>query len=163
MPAARHDLIILGGGLAGGLAALALARARPDLDVALVEPASDRRQSSVVVLRSDVAAADAALIEPLVGHRWPGYDVRFPAHPPLDQPYRTIESEALDRAVRAAIPADALSRERGCPDRACSRRRSNPLGGRGTRHARPSGHADRPGGRMAEDLGQELTLPQDRP
>ena len=51
MPAARHDLIILGGGLAGGLAALALRQARPELDVALVEPGADRRQSSLVVLR----------------------------------------------------------------------------------------------------------------
>ena len=37
MSARRHDLIILGGGLAGGLAAIAVRQARPEIDVALVE------------------------------------------------------------------------------------------------------------------------------
>lgn len=109
MPAARHDLIILGGGLAGGLAALALRRARPDLDLALVEPGAIGGNHLWSFFESDIAAADAALVEPLIGHRWPGYDVRFPAFGRrLHQPYRTIESEALDRAVRAAMPADRI-------------------------------------------------------
>ena len=38
MPANRHDVIILGGGLAGGLAALALRSERPELGIAIVEP-----------------------------------------------------------------------------------------------------------------------------
>ena len=37
MPPPRPDLIILGGGLAGGLVALALASKRPDLGVVIVE------------------------------------------------------------------------------------------------------------------------------
>ncbi len=109
MPAARHDLIILGGGLAGGLAALALAKARPGLDVALVEPAALGGNHLWSFFDSDVAAADAPLVEPLIGHRWSGYDVRFPAHRRrLGQGYRTIESEALDAAVRAALRADRI-------------------------------------------------------
>jgi lycopene beta-cyclase len=109
MPAARHDLIILGGGLAGGLAALALRRANPDLDVLLVEPGAIGGNHLWSFFESDVAPADADLVEPLIGHRWPGYDVRFPAFTrTLRQPYRTIESEALDRAVRGALPADRI-------------------------------------------------------
>jgi lycopene beta-cyclase len=109
MPAARHDLIILGGGLAGGLAALALRRARPDLDLALVEPGAIGGNHLWSFFESDIAATDATLVEPLIGHRWRGYDVRFPAFGRrLHQPYRTIESEALDRAVRAAMPADRI-------------------------------------------------------
>jgi lycopene beta-cyclase len=109
MPAARHDLIILGGGLAGGLAALALRQARPDLDIALVEPGAIGGNHLWSFFDSDVAAADADLVAPLIGHRWPAYDVRFPGHRRrLDQPYRTIESEALDRAVRAALPAEQI-------------------------------------------------------
>jgi lycopene beta-cyclase len=109
MPAARPDLIILGGGLAGGLAALALRQARPDLDIALVEPGAIGGNHLWSFFDSDVAAADADLVAPLIGHRWPAYDVRFPGHRRrLDQSYRTIESEALDRAVRAALPAEQI-------------------------------------------------------
>ena len=109
MPANRHDVIILGGGLAGGLAALALKQARPELEVTLIEPAAIGGNHLWSFFDSDVAATDAALVEPLIGHRWSGYDVRFPAHlRRLRQDYRTIESEALEAAVRAALPADRI-------------------------------------------------------
>ena len=106
MPAARHDLIILGGGLAGGLAVLALAKARPELDVALVEPGAIGGNHLWSFFDSDIAPGDAALVEPLIAHRWTGYEVRFPSHRRrLAHGYRTIESERLDAAVRAALPA----------------------------------------------------------
>ena len=109
MPAARHDLIILGGGLAGGLAALAVKAARPGLEIALVEPGAIGGNHLWSFFESDVAAADMALVEPLVGHRWAGHAVRFPAYRcSLGGSYRTIESEALDRAVRAALPSDRI-------------------------------------------------------
>ncbi len=109
MPAARHDFIILGGGLAGGLAVLALRKARPKLDIVLVEPGAIGGNHLWSFFDSDVAPQDAALVEPLIGHRWSGYDVRFPAHRRrLSQHYRTIESERLDQAVRAALPADRI-------------------------------------------------------
>ena len=112
MPAPPHDLIILGGGLAGGLAALAVRARRPDLTLTLVEP-QDRLGGNHLwsFFASDIAPSDAALVEPLIAHRWPGYDVRFPAHRRLiDQPYRTIESERLDAVVRIALPANAIIR-----------------------------------------------------
>ena len=113
MPAARHDFIIIGGGLAGGLAVLALAAAHPDLDIALVEPGPVGGNHLWSFFDSDVAPEDAALLEPLVAHRWSGYDVRFPAHRRrLPQEYRTIESERLDAAVRAALPAERIIRAR---------------------------------------------------
>ena len=104
MPAARHDLIIVGGGLAGGLAALALTRSRPQVDVVLVEPGAIGGNHLWSFFDSDVDAADAALVEPLIGHRWSGYDVCFPGHRRrLTHDYRTIESEALAAAVREAL------------------------------------------------------------
>jgi len=114
MPTPRHDLIILGGGLAGGLAALALRQSRPDLDLALVEPAKTIGGNHLwSFFESDVDPDDAALVEPLIAHRWPGYEVRFPGHVRrIEQPYRTIESERLDSAVRLAMPADAIFRAR---------------------------------------------------
>ncbi len=112
MPAPRPDLIILGGGLAGGLAALALRSARPDLELALIEPGAAIGGNHLwSFFDSDVDPADAALVEPLIAHRWPGYEVCFPAHRRrIEQPYRTIESERLDAAVRRAMPAEAVIR-----------------------------------------------------
>lgn len=110
MPAIRHDIIILGGGLAGGLAALSLARMRPDLDILLVEPGERIGGNHLwSFFGSDIAADDQWLVEPLVMHRWPSYDVRFPAHERhIDQPYHTIASERLDEAVRSALPANRI-------------------------------------------------------
>ncbi len=112
MPATRHDVIILGGGLAGGLAALALRRERPELTIALVEPGAAIGGNHLwSFFESDIDPADHALIEPLISHRWAGYEVRFPAHRRrVEQPYRTIESERLDAAVRAALPKSAILR-----------------------------------------------------
>ena len=109
MPAARHELIIVGGGLAGGLAALALWRSRPGIDLLLVEPGAIGGNHLWSFFDSDVSAADAALVEPLIGHRWSGYDVRFPGHRRrLAHDYRTIESEALAAAVHAALGAQRI-------------------------------------------------------
>ena len=112
MPERRPDLIILGGGLAGGLCALALRQVRPELDLLLVEPGAAIGGNHLwSFFESDVAAADAALVEPLIAHRWPGYEVAFPAHSRrIDEPYRTIESERLDAAVRATLPDGAIVR-----------------------------------------------------
>lgn len=111
MAADRYDLIILGGGLAGGLAALAMKRERPGIRVALVEAGATFGGNHVwSFFESDIAAADRILVEPLIGHRWDGYEVRFPAHGrSIDEPYRSIESEALDREVRAVLGKDALT------------------------------------------------------
>ena len=109
MPARRHDLIILGGGLAGGLAAIAVRHARPDLDVVLVERGAIGGNHLWSFFASDVDVAGAALVEPLISRRWPGYEVRFPAHRRrIEQPYRTIASERLDAAVRAAMSEGAI-------------------------------------------------------
>ena len=114
MPANRHDLIILGGGLAGGLTALALRQARPDLNLALVElgPAIGGHHLWSF-FDSDIDPAMMPLLEPLIAHRWSGYEVRFPSYRrQLRQSYCTIESERLDAAVRAALPQDAIIRAR---------------------------------------------------
>ncbi|MEO5809649.1 MAG: lycopene beta-cyclase CrtY [Sphingomicrobium sp.] len=104
MPIDRPDLIILGGGLAGGLAALALRQARPALAVTIVEPGLAIGGHHLwSYFGSDVESGDRQLVDPLAAHRWPGYRVRFPGRErQLAEPYYTIESEALDTAVRAS-------------------------------------------------------------
>ena len=112
MPAPCPDLIILGGGLAGGLIALALARTRPAMTVVIVEAGETLGGNHVwSFFGADVAADQRWLVEPLIVHRWPGYDVRFPDHQRrIDEPYHSIESEQLDAVVRAALPAGAIVR-----------------------------------------------------
>ncbi len=104
------DIAIIGGGLAGGLIALALSAKHPAVNVVLIE-ADDQVGGNHIwsFFGADVAAADRWLVDPLVGHRWPGYDIAFPARSRrLDEPYHSIRSDRLDAAVRAALPPDRL-------------------------------------------------------
>ncbi|WP_420139982.1 lycopene beta-cyclase CrtY [Sphingomonas sp.] len=104
------DLLIAGGGLTGGLIALALAARRPDVRVTIIE-ASQRLGGNHIwsFFDSDVAEAERTLVAPLICHRWDGNDVRFPAHRrTLAGTYNSIESERLDSVVRAALPAGAI-------------------------------------------------------
>ena len=112
MPGPSQSLIILGGGLAGGLIALTLADRRPDVRITIVEAGETIGGNHVwSFFESDVAPAERALVEPLIGHRWTSYDVRFPAHRrTIEQVYQSIRSDRFDQVVRAALPADAIIR-----------------------------------------------------
>jgi lycopene beta-cyclase len=112
MPRKRFDLLILGGGLAGGLCALALAQRRPELKVGIVEPGERLGGNHLwSFFESDVAPRDRELVESLVVHRWPGYRVDFPQHGRhLNQAYRSIESERLDQVITAALPPERIIR-----------------------------------------------------
>jgi lycopene beta-cyclase len=108
------DVAIVGGGLAGGLIALALKRRRPDLDVRLIESGARIGGNHVwSFFGSDVAEAHRWIVAPLVCHGWTRYQVAFPAHRrTLNATYYTIESERLDAVVRAALPEPALMTRR---------------------------------------------------
>lgn len=110
MTARRCDIAILGGGLAGGLIALALARHRPDISLLLVEQDEVLGGNHVwSFFGSDVGKAGRDLLAPAVAAAWRGYDVRFPAlERELSTSYYSITSERFDKAVRAAIPGDAV-------------------------------------------------------
>ncbi|MCJ7420745.1 lycopene beta-cyclase CrtY [Sphingomicrobium astaxanthinifaciens] len=99
------DLIIAGGGLAGGLCALALAARRPERSILLVEREPRLGGNHVwSFFDSDVAAAERDLLAPLVVARWPRHAVRFPAHARgFAEGYNSITSARLDRVLRAAL------------------------------------------------------------
>jgi lycopene beta-cyclase len=107
---ASTDLLIAGGGLAGGLIALALAVRRPELAVTIVEAGPALGGNHVwSFFDSDIAARDRELVEPLVCHRWEGHDVAFPKlRRTLSGTYNSIESERLDAMVRKALPAEHI-------------------------------------------------------
>ncbi len=109
---APPDIAIVGGGLAGGLIALALAKKRPDLGLLLIE-AEDRFGGNHVwsCFDSDIAPEHGWLVAPLFVHAWPGHEVRFPSYERgFTTGYRSIESERLDTAIRSALPTGSLMR-----------------------------------------------------
>ena len=113
-PPADHnrpvDLLILGGGLAGGLLALALDARRPDLKLRLVE-GGDRLGGNHLwsFFDTDIDPDDKALVAPLISAGWSGYDVRFPDHErTLSQRYYTIESDRFDAHLRRTLPPGTI-------------------------------------------------------
>ncbi|MEI5688008.1 lycopene beta-cyclase CrtY [Sphingomonas kyungheensis] len=104
------DVAIVGGGLAGGLIALALHSRRPDLDVRIIEAAPHLGGDHVwSFFGSDVDAADRWLVAPLVVHDWTGYDVAFPdLARPIAATYHSVTSERLHAVLRAQLPERAF-------------------------------------------------------
>jgi lycopene beta-cyclase len=101
----------VGGGLANSLIALRLKALRPELTLLMLEQGTflgGRHTWSFFA--SDVGPA-LSWLEPLIVHRWKGYDVRFPKRRrSLSTAYHSITSERLHEVVTAALgPAVRLN------------------------------------------------------
>jgi lycopene beta-cyclase len=114
--ATHHDVIIVGGGLAGQLCALAIRAVAPTLSVALVERSSGLGGNHTWCCHgSDLTADDArerermlAWLLPLVDARWSRHRVRFPGFArQLDGEYLCIRSASLARISAAALNGSA--------------------------------------------------------
>ena len=105
----HYDVAIVGGGLSGGLTALALARVRPDVRVALIDGGTTFGGNHIwSYFARDIAAEHRWLTAPLVTHGWAGNRVHFPEFSRnLRQNYYSIESERLDDVIRRTLPAGA--------------------------------------------------------
>lgn len=91
------DLILVGAGLANGLIAWHLRHTRPELAVLLID--RDRHcggNHTWSFHASDLSAGQLRWLAPLIDHRWPGYQVRFPAFTrELPGEYCTITSASF--------------------------------------------------------------------
>ena len=105
MPGAETRLIIAGGGLAGSLAALALAKLRPEAPILLVESGESFGGNHIwSFFDPDVRAEDRWLVDPLVMARWEAYDVLFPKRRrTLPTAYNSASSDRLDLTVRERL------------------------------------------------------------
>ena len=104
------DIAIVGGGLAGGLTALAVHRARPDLRIALVESGDmlggNHRWSW---FSSDMSDEGAALLAEFPSAAWEGYDVRFPGYErTLETGYNSLSSVDFDKRLRELLPEGSI-------------------------------------------------------
>jgi lycopene beta-cyclase len=106
----RADVVLVGGGLANGLIALRLRALRPELKVVILEQAATLGgRHTWSHFATDVSPAVSTWLEPLIAHRWDGYEVRFPGHArDLDTPYRAVTSERFHQVVSAAVEPWAL-------------------------------------------------------
>ena len=101
----NKPLVIVGGGLAGSLAALAIAEARPDVPLLLVE-AGDTFGGNHTwsFFDGDVVGEARQLVEAMTPIRWNRHSVRFPGRDRnLGFGYNSIHSSNLDAVVRERL------------------------------------------------------------
>lgn len=98
-------LIICGGGLSGGLAAIALAKRRPDIDLLLIESEQSFGGNHIwSFFDSDIGPDCRWLLDTIATRRWPDHEIRFPRRSRiLALGYNSIRSHDLDTAVRSAL------------------------------------------------------------
>lgn len=105
------DIAVVGGGLAGGLIALAIHRARPDKRIALIETGGsfggNHRWSWFA---GDLDSEGDALLASFPQTVWPeGNRVRFPAYGRrLAGEYRSLASRDFDATLRRLLPQESI-------------------------------------------------------
>ncbi len=102
-----HDYVLVGGGLQSGLIALALRHRRPTARIAVVERAPRLGGNHTWCFHSDDLSPDiAAIVEPLVTHRWTGYRTAFPGGTrDLDTAYAAVTSRRFADVVAREVAA----------------------------------------------------------
>lgn len=111
MTGRKFDIAIVGGGLSGGLIALALRQRRPDLAICLIEGGEtiggNHRWSW---FDTDLPEGGEHLLAPFRKTAWDnGYDVRFPTHARhLPTPYRSLSSDNFAAALMRELPEGAV-------------------------------------------------------
>jgi len=106
--ARRSGLLIAGGGVAGSIAALALARLRPDVPLMLIaEEEQFGGGRSAVLLDDALGPEERDLILPVTEQSWEGFYTAFPGRSrKLKLPCQLLTPARIDRAVRETLRPD---------------------------------------------------------
>ena len=105
----RHDrpidVAFVGGGLANGLAAYRLARARPELSIRVFEAGEAVGGNHTWSFHAgDLGAAEHDWLAPFVRYRWDAYDVRFPQRRRrIETGYRSVSSAQFRAVIDAEL------------------------------------------------------------
>jgi lycopene beta-cyclase len=104
----KHALLIAGGGLAGSLAALAMARLRPDVPFLLVgEEERFGGDRTLFLLEDALTEQERELVHPLAEARYGGFYTAFPGRSrKLKLPCYAVLPERIDAAVRETLRPD---------------------------------------------------------
>lgn len=105
------DLILVGGGLANGLIAWRLRQRQPELRILLLEAGAQPGGNHTWSFhQQDLSREQHRWIAPLVSHRWPGYEVRFPARQrSLAGDYLSISSQHFAQVLSQTLGAIILT------------------------------------------------------
>ncbi|MGZ8345456.1 MAG: lycopene beta-cyclase CrtY [Allosphingosinicella sp.] len=109
----RQGVLIAGGGVAGSLAALALAKLRPDVPLLLVgENAHFGGDRTLFLLDDSLGGEEMKLAEALAAQTWTGHYAAFPGRSrKLGLACRALAPDAIDRAVRETLRPDQYRAE----------------------------------------------------
>ena len=104
----KYALLIAGGGIAGSLAALALARLRPDVPLMLVgEEARFGGDRTAFLLDDALGPDERDLLASLGGESWGGHYVALPGRSrKLGLACHAVSPERIDQAVRETLRPD---------------------------------------------------------
>lgn len=107
-----YDVVILGGGLSGVLAACRLKSLRQDVGLLLIERgAALGGNHTWSFYETDVTPGQSEWLSPFVVKSWPALRVRFPSHERrIATGYRSITSERLAEVGMARLEGAVLSR-----------------------------------------------------
>jgi lycopene beta-cyclase len=112
--ARNHGLLVAGDGASAALAALAVARLRPDLPLLLVgESARFGGERPLFLFDEALSEEERGFVEPLTETRWDAVYAALPGRSrKLKLPCRILSPARIDAALREALPPDRLRGER---------------------------------------------------
>jgi lycopene beta-cyclase len=110
----NHGLLIAGGGLSASLAALAMARLRPEVPMLLVgEEARFGGTRPLLVLDSALDEEERRFVEPLLAASWDGFYVAMPGRSRrVKLRCHAVAPETVEAALAEALPAERRWPER---------------------------------------------------